>query len=271
MAKQSEELKPSLKRVLAEINKQWGPNTIGTVSTMENIKLERLSSGIPILDTALGGGFPLGRVIELYGIPASGKSLIGLSTIASAQKQNLECVYVDCENVFDPEFAKKLGVDVEKLVITQLSVGEDTIDLLAKLLKAEPSVIVIDSVAAMIARSELEEPMEQQFMALKARLLSRGLAKLTALNKKTLIFFINQVRSTLQMYGAPTTTTGGRALGFYASIRVEVKQGDKLTVDNKKTGDIIGQMIQFRITKNKTAPPYKQGSFRFWYEEARIE
>lgn len=273
MPKKAEEVQntPSLKRVLAEINKQYGANTIGTVNNMENVMVTRISTGIPTLDTALGGGFPVGRMIELYGIPSSGKSLISLSTIKQAQDKGLDCIYIDCEDSFDPEFAKAFGVDMDKLALAQVSVGEDTLDLIVKLLKAEPGLIVIDSVAAMVTRAEMEEDFDQQFMAIKARLLSRGLAKINALNKKTMLLFINQLRSTMQMYGAPTTTTGGRALGHYASIRMEVKQGDKLTVDNKKTGDVLGQTVQFKITKNKTAPPYKYGAFKFWYDGARLE
>lgn len=262
---------PSLNRVIAEINKKYSENIIGTIDSMGSLTIERVSSGIASLDTALGGGFPLARMVELYGLPSGGKSLISLKTIAEAQKQGLDCVYIDAEDSFDPSFAEKLGVNTKKLIVAQSSVGETTIDLMCKILEAQPAIMVLDSVAAIITKGEMEESMDQQFMAVKARLMSRALAKLNALNKKTLIIFINQLRSTMAMYGPQTTTTGGRALGHYSSIRVEVKKGDFLRVDDKKTTDIIGQIVNFQITKNKTFAPYKYGSFKLWYDEMRIE
>lgn len=266
-----EKTKPSLARVIAEINKKYGENIIGRIPDMPTIETTRISTGIPQLDTAIGGGFPTRRIIELYGVPSSGKSLISMLLIKKAQEAGLECVYVDVEDAFDPKFAEKLGVDVKKLVVAQSSVGEDTLELVCKLLDAEPGVIVIDSVAAMITQSEMDESFDQQFMAPKARLMSRALAKINTLNKQTLIVFINQLRSTMAMYGPATTTTGGRALGHYASIRVEVKKTEQIHLDDKKTAEVIGQVVGFNITKNKTAPPFKVGSFKFFYDDCRIE
>jgi recombination protein RecA len=262
---------PTLNRVIAEINKKHGENVIGRLSEMKNTEIERLPTGVNILDQALGGGMPLRRIVELYGLPSGGKSLISMLVIKEAQKKGLDCVYIDVEDSFDPEFAEKLGVDVKKLALAQSTIGEDTLDLACKVLKAEPGVMVIDSVAAMITQGELDEDMDKAFMAPKARLMSRGLNKLNALNKKTLIIFINQLRSTMAMYGPQTTTTGGRALGHMASVRLEVKKGDLLRVDDKKTTDVIGQVVSFHVTKNKTAQPYKLGSFKFYYDGARIE
>jgi recombination protein RecA len=266
------EEKPSLKRLASEINRKYGAGTIGTLATMKDLEVKRLLTGLPALDSALGGGWPYGRIVELYGTPSSGKSLICLKTIAAAQKEGKECVYLDAEQSFDPEFATKLGVDVDKLQIIQTSVGEDAFDILTRLLEAEPGVIVIDSVASLITKAEMEESMDQQFMAIKARMMSRGLPKLNQLNKRTLIIFINQLRNTLTMYGAPTITPGGQALKFFASIRMEVKTpSEKITIDGKKTSEIIGQTIQFRTTKNKTFSPFIQGQFKFYYQDARIE
>lgn len=270
--KEPEEKKiPSLNRIILEINKKAGEQVIGKLGDFPSMNIKRLPTGIKSLDEALGGGFPMKRVVELYGLPSGGKSLISLLVIKSAQAQNLDCVYVDVEDSFDPVWAEKLGVDTKKLVVAQSSVGEDIMDMLCKILEAEPAVIVIDSVAAMIPRVEQEESVEKVTMALKARLMSRGLAKLTSLNKGTMIIFINQLRATLAMWGPQTTTTGGRSLGHYASIRMEVKKGDQLHEDDKKTKPVIGQMVSFNVTKNKTAPPYQPGSFKFYYEDCRIE
>lgn len=262
--------KPSLNRVIAEINKKYGENIIGRLGDMKSITTERIPTGIPSVDDALGGGMPIKRIIELYGVPSGGKSLIAMRTVKQAQEKGLECVYIDAEGSFDAEFAKQLGVDVDKLVVAQSSVGEDTLELVCKLLASEPGVIVVDSVAAMITQAEMEQPLEQQFMAPKARLMSRGLAKINTLNKKTLIIFINQLRATMAMYGPQTTTTGGRALGHYASVRVEVKKGDLIREDDKKTTPVIGQTVICHVTKNKTASPFKLGSFKFMYDGAQI-
>lgn len=262
---------PSLNRIIAEINKKHGGTVIGTASTMDNVKIERISTGVESLNIALGGGFPLGRMVEMFGLPSAGKSVISLLTIKQAQNLGLSCIILDVEKSFDVEFAKQFGIDTNKLVVVNLSIGEEIIDTVAKLLSSQPGIIVIDSVAAMVPKEEMEKSAEENTMALKARLMSRGLAKLNALNTKTLIIWINQLRSTLVMYGAPTTTTGGRALGHYASVRLDVKQGDKITVDGKKTSEVIGQIIQVRCVKNKTAQPYKQCAFKFFYDSARIE
>jgi len=262
---------PSLKRVLAELNKKYGDNTIGVIGDMPTLDIKRIPIGIPDVDEALGGGFPMRRVIELYGLPSGGKSLISLLIIKSAQAQGLDCIYVDVEDSFDPVWANKIGVDVDKLVVAQSSVGEDIMDMLCKLLEAKPGVIVVDSVAAMIPRVEQEESVEKPTMALKARLMSRGLAKLTSLNDSTMIVFINQLRATLAMFGAQTTTTGGRSLGHYASIRVEVKKVDTLHEEDKKRKPVIGQIVGIKVTKNKTAPPFKNTSFKFYYDDCRIE
>lgn len=263
--------KPSLKRLIAEINKKAGENILGFVTDMPNLATERLSTGVPVLDDKTGGGLPVGRIIELYGQPSAGKSLISLLTIAQAQKKGLDCVYLDCEDTFDGEWAKKLGVDTGKLILGQSSIGEDTIELILKLLKAEPAIIVVDSVAAMITRAELEESVDKAFMAPKARLMSKGLSMINAQNHGTTIIFINQLRATMAMYGPQFVTPGGHALKFACSIRVEVKKTEDIHEEDKKTKPVIGQIVGFKVTKNKTATPFQTGAFKFYYEDGHTE
>lgn len=270
--KKEKEETPSLSMVMAQINKTAGENVVQRIGKMEKIDVDRIPTGVKKLDDALGGGFPVGRMVELYGLPASGKTLIAQLIIAQAQKMGGDCVFVDAEGSFDPEFAKKLGVNIEELALVQTGIGEDIIDTVAKLLKAEPMVVVIDSVGAMITRTEFEESVEKVFMAPKARLMSKGLPKLTALNRKTLIIFINQQRNIITTWGGGgMTTTGGMALGFYSSVRLEIKRDKELLYEGaKKTSEVIGQLVLYNVTKNKCAPPHKRGSFRFFFD-GRIE
>ena len=251
----------NISKVILEINKKYGDNTIGYVSGMKTLDIERTSSGSTLLDWALGGGWPLGRFCELYGHFSSGKSLICLKTIAAAQKRGMSCVYIDAENGFDPVFATSVGVDVNKLLLSQLSQGESAIDLVNNLLEAKIDLIVVDSVAALVPKVEMEEEMEHLNIAPAARLMSKGLRKMNALNMNTLVLFINQIRMSPGSYGNPEVTTGGKALGHYASIRLEVRRGDFL----KDKEQPIGQVVKFKVTKNKTAPPYRQGYFNFYY------
>jgi len=259
------QLPPSLKKVMLEINKKYQKNIIGTGT--DNLVMERISTGIQGLDKILGGGFMCGRMVELFGLPAAGKSITSLLTIKQVQDKGLDCIYIDVEKSFDAEFAKLFGVNVDKLIIVNLSIGEEIVDTVAKLLSSQPGVIVIDSVAAMLPKEEMDKSAEENTMALKARLMSRGLSKLNALNKKTLIIWINQMRSTLAMFGAKTTTTGGRALGHYVSIKLEVRQGEKITADGKKTGEVIGQAMLYHCVKNKTAQPFGKYSCKFIYNK----
>ena len=256
-----------LNRVILKINKKFGVNTIGKISKMPTIKAERVSSGSPYLDWAIGGGWPLGKTIELYGPFSSGKSLIALKTIVEAQKKKLKCVYLDAENAFDPEFAKLVGVDVDELTISQISAGEEVFDIVDMLLDSDVAVIVVDSIAALVPKYEMEESIEKQTMALQARLMSKALRKLTgkASKNKTLIFFVNQIREKLGGYGNPEITSGGRSLGFYSSLRVEVRRGEFLT-DNKRK---IGQQVKFKVTKSKVCQPYRDGYFLFYYPDSK--
>ena len=255
-----------LNKTILKINKKFGENTIGKIGEMPNIKAERISSGSPYLDWCIGGGWPLGKTIELYGPYSSGKSLIALRTIAQAQKLGKNCVYLDAENAFDSNFAKKMDVNINDLTISQISAGEEIFDIVDMLLDSDVAVIVVDSVASLVPKYEIEESIEKQTMALQARLMSKALRKLTAKasKNKTLIFFVNQIREAVGKYGNPEITSGGRALGFYASLRVEVRRGEFLA-DNKRK---IGQQVKFKVTKSKICQPFRDGYFLFYYPDS---
>lgn len=277
MAKKKTEDEPKetgpkdLSRLMAEINRKAGHRVIGKMSTMEDFSTQKIKTGVDNLDDALGGGFPVKKIVELYGTPSSGKSLISLMLIAAAQKEGKKCVYIDVEDAFDVAHAQKMGVDIKELIVVQLHIGEDIMNLICTLLEGEPDIIIVDSLASMVANGEMEKGMEEATMALKARLMSKGIPKILALNRRTTIVFINQLRSTLAAYGVPTTTPGGWAVPFYSSIRVEVKKGDLIYEDDKKTNPVIGQIVNFRVVKNKTAPPFKIGSFKFFYDGEVVE
>jgi recombination protein RecA len=255
-------------KVIMEINKKFGENTIGRIGTMPTLEAERVSSGSPYLDWCIGGGWPLGRTIELYGIFSSGKSLIALRTVAEFQKLGKTVVYLDAENAFSPDFAKHIGIDPDKLIISQISAGEEVFDMIDKLLDTEVSLIVVDSVASLLPDYEAENEMGKQTIGLHARLMSKGLRKITAkaAHNKTLIIFINQIREKPTTYGNPNVTTGGRALGFYASLRIEVSRGEFIEEDKNK----IGQQVKFRTTKSKISPPFREGYFIFYYPNMEV-
>jgi recombination protein RecA len=263
----------NLDLLIAKINKQFGESSIGFAKELDFPNVRRISSGSLFLDWALGenekeetSGWPLGRIAELYGPESAGKSLISLKTIAEAQKQDVVCAYIDCEGSFDEVFATKLGVDVGKLLLSRESSGELVVDMACKLLESkEVGIIVFDSLAAMIPKMEAEDPLEQAQMAPMARMMSKALRKLNHLNEKTLIIFINQLRMNPgATYGNPEYTPGGMALKFYAGVRVDVRRGDWIfsSEDKKKR---VGQIVKFRITKNKTAVPHREGYFKFLY------
>lgn len=263
---------PSLDSVLQSANRKYGKNTIGVSESMEVLDMERIPSGIATLDEGLGGGFPRGQMVELYGPFSSGKSLISLLTIAQAQKQGLECIYFDIENSYDEIWAKALGVDTKKLIVTQIDIGEDVVDLCCNLLDASPGVLVIDSIAAITTRSEIENSADQKFIAPLARLLSYGLKRIKHHNKNTLIILVNQLREKITNFGSIPYTPGGNPILHYPSVRMEVKKDSEfITVSGKKTDpNIIGQICNWRIMKNKTAPPRKFGSFRYLYDGNKI-
>jgi len=254
----------NLNRTILKIKKKFGQQAIGRVKDLKRVDVERISTGSPYLDWATQGGFPRGRTVEIYGPYSSGKTLCVLRTIVSAQKQGLSCVFIDSERAFDPKFAEKLGVDLDKLVLVRETEGEKVFDIIGLLLQGDVGIITVDSVASLVPQFEEENPIQQQTMALQARLMSKALRKLTgAIGKSnTLVIFINQIREKLSSYGNPEITSGGRALGFYSSLRIEVRRGDWILKNKKK----IGQMIKFRVTKSKVCPAWKEGAFKYFYK-----
>lgn len=271
----------TIKTLIAQINKEFGDSAISVGTDIKYAEPERLPSGSLFLDYILGlnkqtgiAGWPLGRLIELYGQESSGKSLISMKTIAEAQKKGYWCAYMDAENTFDAVYAEKLGVDTKKLIVSKEQRTEKVLDMACKLVQ-DPSmrVIVFDSIASMIPMKSLETNLDDsQQMAAQAQVLSRGLPKLIALNKNnTLCIFINQLREKPGVqYGNPEYTPGGRAIKFFASLRIEVRRGDWLFDEHEKKKK-VGQVVRFKAAKNKTDIPLRDGYFNFIYSSGEID
>lgn len=242
---------------LSAVNKKHGAGTILMGNKDQLPTIERIPTGSSSLDIATGGGYPLGRLIELYGPPSSGKSTLSLHAICEAQKQELLCAYVDAEHTFDTIYAEAIGVDMAKLIFSQPDCGEQALDVVETLARSGAvRVIVVDSVAALIPKAELDADMGENKMGLHARLMSQAMRKLTpvAAQHHVLIMFINQLRQKIGvMYGNPETTTGGEALKFYASMRLDIRRKETLSLGNEKTG--IRSAV--KLVKNKTASAYK--------------
>ncbi len=275
------ELPMSLKTTVAEINKKYGEGTMGFASDVKYTSNLRLPSGSLFLDYILGrnsaenkSGWPIGTIIELYGPESSGKSLISMKTIVEAQKMGFDCAYMDCEKTFDPTYATKLGIDVNKLIVSREQRAEKVLDTACKLVQEESvKVIVFDSIASMVPIKALESDLDDpQQMAAMAFVMSRGLPKLIALNKNnTLCIFINQLREKPGVsYGNPEYTPGGKAIKYYSSLRVEVRRGDWL-FDEEDKKKKIGQVVKFKAVKNKTDIPLRDGYFNFIYETGVID
>jgi len=267
MKKQKEE-KSEIKKILEEIKKEFGEGSIMTLEEAPKVDVEVISTGSPSLDLALGiGGLPRGRIIEIYGPESSGKTTIALSVAAQAQKEGGNVAFVDTEHALDPDYAKRLGVNVEKLVLSQPDSGEDALNIVEKLTKAGIfDVIIVDSVAALVPRAELEGEIGDQYIGLQARLMSQALRKLTGLISKTrtVLIFINQTRAMIGgLVPGQETTTGGKALKFYASVRIELKKVGQI----EKGDEVIGVKVKARIVKNKVAPPFKTAEIEIYYNE----
>ena len=256
----------ALQKAMKEIDKTHGAGTVMMMGDGSKHVVEHISSGCLSLDKALGiGGYPKGRIIELYGPESSGKTTVALHAIASCQAEGGVAAFIDAEHALDPVYAKAIGVDIENMIISQPDYGEQAIDVAEKLiLTGAVDILVIDSVAALIPKAELEGDMESANVGVQARLMSKAMRKLTgAINQsKCIVIFINQIREKVGvMYGNPETTTGGRALKFFSSVRIEVRKVDTI----KEGTNVTGNKVKAKIVKNKVAPPMKEAYFDILY------
>lgn len=254
----SEEKRKAIELAVSGIEKSFGKGSIMRLGDKPNTRVDAIPTGALSLDVALGvGGLPRGRIVEIFGVESGGKTTITLHAVAEAQRQGGVAAFIDVEHALDPEYAKSIGVDIDSLLVSQPNTGEEALEIMEQLIRSNAiDIIVLDSVAALVTKNEIEGEMGDTHVGLQARLMSQALRKLTpvAARSNSVVIFVNQLREKVGvMFGNPETTPGGRALRFYSSVRLEVRKAETM----KKEGEMVGNAVKIKVVKNKVAPPFK--------------